>query len=286
MPGIDLSTLNGSDLQRLLKIARERNDGPLIDQLEWEIAARGLDPGPAPSRGPEPFATSLEDDPDDQGFSMGPLDPEPFVLPSRSVERRPPRRGLALVGLGVVLGAGLAGAAFWGMSQMAPAPTPRIMAVQAAAPAAPPPIAAAPEATAPALETPPESNPQVKAADATATPLPPPQLKAKPAPPPVRLAKTDATPRRSARGEACARATPAVVCKDPSLRQADAALREAYIRALNSNADPEVLDAGQAAWRRARDEASAPEDLARLYRERTRELDAAAAEARAKLGPG
>ena len=277
MPGIDLSTLNGSDLQRLLKIARERNDGPLIDQLEWEIAARGLDPGPAPSRGPDPFATSPEDDPDDQTFSMGPRDLEPFVLPGRNAEPPPPRRGLALVALGVLLGAALAGGVFWGTSQMdrTPAPTQRLMAVQAAAPPPPPPIAALPT---------PETPREPTAETTTAEPVPPPDVKAEPPAPPVRLAKAAESPRRPAGGDACGRATPAVVCKDPSLRQADAALREAYIRALNSNADPEVLDAGQAAWRRARNGVSDPEDLARLYDERTRELEAAASAARAQLG--
>jgi hypothetical protein len=41
MLGIDLSTLSRPELQRLLKVAQERHDGPLAERLEWELASRG-----------------------------------------------------------------------------------------------------------------------------------------------------------------------------------------------------------------------------------------------------
>jgi uncharacterized protein YecT (DUF1311 family) len=104
------------------------------------------------------------------------------------------------------------------------------------------------------------------------------------APPSIlQLAKADAPPRPPPQRDACARSTPAdrLVCSDLSLRLIDIELKDAYARALNARADPEVVGAGQSAWRRARDEVSDPEHLARLYTQRIRELEAAAAAARA-----
>lgn len=40
MPGIDLSTLTAPELRQLLRLARARRDGLLIDRLEWEMAQR------------------------------------------------------------------------------------------------------------------------------------------------------------------------------------------------------------------------------------------------------
>jgi len=40
MPGIDLSTLTAPELRQLLRLARGRHDGLLIDRVEWEIAQR------------------------------------------------------------------------------------------------------------------------------------------------------------------------------------------------------------------------------------------------------
>jgi hypothetical protein len=109
-----------------------------------------------------------------------------------------------------------------------------------------------------------------------------------PPPPVVRLAKVETTARTAPQRDACARSTPAdrLICSDLSLRLIDLELKNAYARALNARADPDVVGAGQNAWRRARDEVSDPDRLARLYTQRIRELEAAAAAARASRPAG
>jgi uncharacterized protein YecT (DUF1311 family) len=102
-------------------------------------------------------------------------------------------------------------------------------------------------------------------------------------PPAARLAKAEAAARTPAPRDACAQApTPAdrLVCSDLSLRLFDIELREAQARARKARVDPVMLGKGQIAWRRARDEVSDPDRLARLYVRRIRELEAATAAAR------
>jgi hypothetical protein len=86
MPGINIEALNTGDLRRLLKVAHDRHDGPLADQLEWEIAARAT----SAARSASPFATLPEDEPDEPGFRMdatddAPVDPEPRTAARRVV---------------------------------------------------------------------------------------------------------------------------------------------------------------------------------------------------------
>lgn len=409
MPGIDLSTLNALELRRLLKVAHSRNDGPLADRLEWEIAARGTSLG-----GPAlPFAQHADDDPGEPTFHMAPPDhrepfaPEPFVLEPTVREPPPARSGVMLVSLGVLAGCLLSGATFWAVQRMdmSPAavkpPAPRAMAVRAPAPRPPPrrapalvqpgadqvaaalapgpfparpepvpepePVTAEPEPAAPAPEP---AAPVVEAAAEPET-APVEVAKEEPAPkkptatqtelaekkalrdreaaakkeaalekaalekkaalkkeaalkeaaarkqaalkkptakevaaqaekaertsrtPPadVRLAKADkADPaaRRPGERDPCTRSTPAdrLICGDLSLRLADFEMKDAYARALNAHADPEILGAGQTAWRRTRDKISDPDRLARVYNQRIRELEAAAAAARKNRSPG
>jgi hypothetical protein len=356
MPGIDLSTLNGPDLRRLLKIAHSRNDGALADKLEWEIASRGAGIG----RPGGPFPPPADDDADEPAFPMAASDPEPFVLEPRAQEPAPARSGLVLLSVGVLAGCLLSGSVFWGLQRMdrspalgrAPPPAPRAMAVRRAAPAPPPPalaqpgadqvaaalapgpfpprpelIAPQPEPVAPipaptapveavvppvtppvevATEEPPpkparteraakkaaalekQASLKKSAAKQVATRAARTERTARSPPPTVRLAKAEPAAHKSTARDPCTRSTPAdrLVCRDLSLRLIDLELREAYVRALNARADPAIVDAGQAAWRRTRDKVSDPDRLARLYNQRIRELEAATAAARASRPPG
>jgi hypothetical protein len=374
MPGIDLSSLNGQELRRLLKVAHSRRDGLFADRLEWEIASRAAASG---EHAAGPFAYLPEDDPEEPFFRSIALDDEPLVIEREAEEPASARGILMMACLGVVAGFALSGPAFWGLERMQrppalekvePHPT-RAMAARSAparsapvraARAAPPPAPVAPgadqvvavlapgpfppspkpvvpqavtivaeaaptaplEAAIPAAEAPVEvaeeeapEKPVVaeakapvekaveKKAAATkkepAAPVKEAALKKEPVakterapqppPPMVRLAKAETTARTPApQRDACARSTPAdrLVCSDLSLRLIDLELKNAYARALNARADPDVVGAGQSAWRRARDEVSDPDRLARLYTQRIRELEAAAAAARASRPAG
>ena len=361
MPGIDLSSLNGQELRRLLKVAHSRRDGLFADRLEWEIASRA-------TSGAGPFASPLEDDPEEPFVRSIALDDEPLVIEREAEEPASTRGILMMAGLGLVAGFLFSGPAFWGLERMhrppavaraEPHPT-RAMAVRSApvraARAAPPPAPVAPgadqvvavlapgpfpsrpkpvvpqavtivaeaaptaplEAAIPAAAAPvevaEEEAPQMavvaeakatvekKAAAATkkepAAPVKEAALKKEavakaeraPRPPPagLQLAKAETPPRTPPQRDACARSTPAdrLVCSDLSLRLIDLELKDAYARALNARADPQIVGAGQSAWRRARDEVSDPDRLARLYTQRIRELEAAAAAARASRPAG
>jgi hypothetical protein len=114
MPGIDLSTLNGPDLRRLLRIAHDRNDGPLADRLEWEIAARAA----SVVRPLGSFATLPEDDHDEladgvTGSDAAPLAPEPTAQAPASG-----RSVVLLVTLGAVAGSLISATVFWGLGRM------------------------------------------------------------------------------------------------------------------------------------------------------------------------
>lgn len=84
--------------------------------------------------------------------------------------------------------------------------------------------------------------------------------------------------------DACAaEATPAdrEICADPDLQRLQRDLRRAYAEALDAHDDRALLRQRQLAWRDARSGVSDPARLARLYEQRIRRLDAAAAQARA-----
>jgi hypothetical protein len=89
MPGINLEALNTGDLHRLLKVAHARQDGPLADRLEWEIAARGTSAVHPAS----PFATLPDEEPeepDEPGFRMNATDDAPIGPELRVAARRDP----------------------------------------------------------------------------------------------------------------------------------------------------------------------------------------------------
>jgi uncharacterized protein YecT (DUF1311 family) len=92
-----------------------------------------------------------------------------------------------------------------------------------------------------------------------------------------------ATPLKA--GGACAgQPTPAdrIICQTPSLQHLQKALRQAYADALDAHQDRDLLREHQLAWADARNTVTEPDRLARLYEERIRKLNAAAAEARAE----
>lgn len=91
------------------------------------------------------------------------------------------------------------------------------------------------------------------------------------------VAKTAAAPSR------CRfLSTPAdrLICANPSLKARHDRMRAAYDLALKNGADPLKIDRGQAEWRALRNAADTRAELSALYARRTRELNAAAEEAR------
>jgi hypothetical protein len=278
-PAIDLATLSVADLRRLLDRAEARGQVALAEQIRLTLAARAQgdltarprrardDNTPEPS--PAPDLPGPEAEPDDDAWVL-----------SISTERRKARRARRRTVSRLVVGAaGLAAAAVaWALSGIAPpwrpkppAPAPRAMQAYVAAP---PPVLNLPP---PAAEPTPQLPPRLAPADIQpATPEPP-------AAPAEKLA-----PRQQVAANPCSQLpTPAerMVCASPGLRAQRRQLQEAYVRALNSRADPQALDAGQAAFRLALARAEDPERLAELYDRRIRDLNAAAAEARLQPKP-
>jgi uncharacterized protein YecT (DUF1311 family) len=163
--------------------------------------------------------------------------------------------------------------------------------VPPAAPTAPPvvPIAAEP---APAPEVQPEpAAPPTELAEISPAPSDVPQIAhdaeaeaSEPSPTlpvhrnaePVRTAETPAT------NGCAAQLTPAdrTICGDPELRGLQRQLRQAYNEALEAHEDRALLRQRQLAWASARDTVTDSGRLARLYEERIRKLNAAAAAAR------
>jgi hypothetical protein len=116
MPAIDLATLNATELRQLLRLARGNHDGPLIDQIEWELAERaslstrlGVDVDAPVIAGRAPGANGSE--PVEPGLR---LDREPRSRPQLyALPKRPPSGGLGWGAAGLVAGAFLTTAAFW-----------------------------------------------------------------------------------------------------------------------------------------------------------------------------
>lgn len=239
MPGIDLSTLSGPELRRLLDVARTRGQDGLAAELLAEIDARGA--------GLPRAAASNSDGPTPRSPT-----PEPDLPLDRGGGSR--RRRRRMLGLGV-MAVGAAGAALaWTLSsiyapvpprsQSQPQPQPRAMIARTApvATEAPP---------LPVVQPPPD-----------VTRRPKPEVKTAPS-----------------RRDPCATApTPAdrLVCSDLGLAQLHRELLEAYAHALNARVDPTVVNEDQAAWRRARAGIADPTRLGQLYADRIRELNAAA----------
>jgi len=270
MPGIDLSTLSGTELRRLLKVAQSRGDEGLAGQLQAELSARGAGGqrigGPAPRPDPAP-----EEAPSHMVWREEPL--------GLTADRGPPHapgRGFPLVGLGVAAAGLVAAVVSWNLiGSETPLPGPAEPPAPRAMVARSEPLQPAPDPAPVAAVTPP-------ALRRPATPPPPP-------PTPARIAKVEPAIKGPLRTtDPCSSPpTPAdrVVCSDLAIAELHREMREAYVRALNARADPYVVGQAQDAWRRARDPISDPQRLAQLYDRRIRELNAATAAARAEQPP-
>jgi hypothetical protein len=186
-------------------------------------------------------------------------DPQAWDLPPPARKRRPARarslgpRLAAVFAVGVA--AGVALGVWMGETVHAPPRQPTLAAFRAA-------VQPQPEAAAPIPEAPPQVVSQ-------AAPIPEAPPEGVPAAP-------------SAAGGCAAQPTPAdrTICGDPELRQLQRDLRQAYGRALAVHRDRNLLRAHQLAWASGRDGVSDPHVLARLYSQRIRKLNAAAADAR------
>ena len=83
--------------------------------------------------------------------------------------------------------------------------------------------------------------------------------------------------------KACAgAATPAdrTICESPRLQKLQRELRAAYAEALQAHQDRDTLRQRQLSWRDARNDVTEPDDLAQLYEQRIRKLNAATADAK------
>jgi hypothetical protein len=264
MPGINLFSLSVPELRRLLNVARDRGDPTLVEQLTAELEARGA---PSATR-PQAPAPAEDEASERMMWREAPM-PPPF-----DIEAPAPRRSAPFGALALAAG-GLASIAFfWGLRGEAPTRAPVLQTAQAQ------PVEAARAMT--ALSAPVTPVP-VAAPQPPAEPLrtvTPPQAKAAA---PIRVAKAE--PAAVGRNnQPCANpptAADRLVCGDLGLTALHYEMREAYVRALNAHADPEVVDEGQTEWRRARDKATDADQLARLYDQRIRELNEAASDARA-----
>ena len=194
------------------------------------------------------------------------------------------RRGLTA---GFVVGAALGVSVGWwagGFTREAPRPQPAPAAAptRTAALAPPPtqlpvsvgPIAAEPE---PAPETAPPPAPTVAPQPEAGLSAPNAQGESR------ETGEAMELPAPAAEANTCAvEPTPAdrEICADPALRRLQGELRQAYAEALEAHQDRALLRQRQLAWKSARDAVSDPAQLARLYEQRIRKLNAATAEAR------
>ncbi|MGZ3376261.1 MAG: hypothetical protein ACXU8S_06660 [Phenylobacterium sp.] len=135
-----------------------------------------------------------------------------------------------------------------------------------AAKAAPDPAVVAPEPVEIAEETAPEPVKPTRRAEKAAA-----------------VKEDTASPADSKAGACAGQPTPAdrIICQTPRLQGLQKELRQAYADALDAHQDRDLLRERQLAWRDARNTVTEPDRLARLYEERIRKLNAAAAEARA-----
>lgn len=313
---VDLSTLRGPELRRLLDATREHGQAAQSYQILQEMAARrerrarggarALLPGRRPA---EPrvievdFGDPMErrDEPPPLA-SWGPPPPESEAAASSQPKTEPAARRSRWPGAGFAAGVTVGVAVGWWAGtareplrapapaavaalpavalQSSPAPTP--VAPIAAEPdpalqeAAAEPAAALPETSPPSPDTP------NVAQDATVTLTAP----AQPAAEPAEAAATPASQvARLAPGVAkdCAAeptAADRAICADPRLQHLQRRLRQAYAEALAAHEDRALLRERQLAWRTARNTISEPDRLAQVYEQRIRKLNAATAAAR------
>lgn len=300
LPQLDLSTLNGAELRRLLDASRERGHAAQSYGILEEMARRRERRAARAIRQPgEPNASRLI------SIELGdPLDtPDPAHVAQPDAEKiltldraAPPspgrRRGLpaATFAAGALLGAALGA---WGATAMrAPdPPSPELAEFRAE-------LAAAPtvESTPAPEPTPPEATklPLVSTSSPPPETIPAgvPSEGSSAAPPsPGATGETTADAARSpapsgaeARAdEDCASQTaPAdrVICREPELQDLQSALRRAYAVALAAHEERGLLRERQLAWREMRNGVTDPARLAALYEQRIRRLEAATAEAR------
>jgi uncharacterized protein YecT (DUF1311 family) len=310
MPDVDLSTLSGAELRGLLDSTRRRGQAALTYEILQEMAARRARKShePVPQRGGAHVIAVDLGDPLERSDPPLTLDrhPAPQFAPSDAHEpdEPPPRRRRSRWPIPVFLAGAVVGAACgWGFAQdslslnaalpaaiFPSAPMLRPDQIPPPAPEPQPQPAQVTTADAPAI--PPESPPPDAAAPpeaeaATAPATSEPAETAPPAPPPAEAAEAGAVAAPEpdvADSDACAQApTPAdrAICGDPELRRLQQKLRRAYADALEAHEDRALLRQHQLAWADARNTVTDPARLARLYQERIRKLNAAAAEARA-----
>jgi uncharacterized protein YecT (DUF1311 family) len=314
MMQVDLATLRGPELRRLLDTTRERGQAALSYEILQEMAAR-RERGGKRSAEPRMVALNLSDPLEAQEEPKDDLQDEfreeptslaawnlspPEAWPEKSHEAShepgaeaplhmqtrppsdPPRRrpgwtALAFT-LGVALGLGLG----WWLGAIAREPRPPVVAqiaapAAAALPVAPPPAPVATAATEPKVAT---EAPPVSPA------LPAPDVRESPGSSPAAADETSATEAAQDEPTAAkgcvAEPTPAdrTICGDPSLQRLQRELRQAYAEALDAHEDRALLRERQLAWKDARDGITDRGQLARLYEARIRKLNAATAEAR------
>lgn len=283
---VDLTALSGAELRRLLDTTRQRGQADLsyriLQEMEARRAPRPRDPEPRLiDLGPDP--TASEDDPGTAQADAIPDDEPLHVAWHEPVHPGAPPKRLRPIGFaigvslgviaGVALGLGVAEATF---QPDAPPPAPAMTALLSPGPAPASPALVVTENTAPQPTAPTPAPDAARAAqpasdtaaDPAATPPTPPEPEPEPAPEPPK--------------PACASGPPAdrVICRDPDLRFLQQRLRRAYARALAAHEDRGLLRERQLAWSDARDNITDPARLARLYEDRTRKLNAAAAAAR------
>lgn len=245
---------------------------------------------PAPTQDPPRFRTL------DAPLAL--VEPEPPPTPRPPEEREPeplaleppppaePRRDRARSGHGLRIAAGFAVGIMSGVAlgwfagdlvreTPAAAAPPQQAALQVAQRAVTPPVVETPQ---PPPE-PPAPDMTVVAEAPAAAEAAVPAASVEPERPV--FVQADAPPPAA---DACAgEATPAdrEICADPDLQRLQRDLRRAYAEALAAHDDRALLRQRQLAWRDARSGVSDPARLARLYEQRIRRLDAAAAQARA-----
>lgn len=312
---VDLSTLNGPELRRLLDDARARGQADLSFSILKEMEARRAAPQDPPrpmfggARRTAPRFADLnlpgerrpgdeEDETPGPDLSSAPpltLTPEDAPSPDVTADDGepleilwhepthpgPPPKRIRRIGFAAGIAVGVAAGVVLGLAVAE-------ISFQSEPPAETPAMAAllspAPPAK-PALQVVARAEPLAPAvAD-------PPQPEAAPAAdaaglPAAEVAAAEEAPEAPTvpvpHAARCAGLpTPAdrAICGDPELQDLQRRLREAYANALDVHEDRGLLRQRQLAWRDSRSEVSDPEELARLYRQRIHRLDAASREA-------
>jgi uncharacterized protein YecT (DUF1311 family) len=292
---LDLSTLSGPELRQLLDSARQRGQAAQSYQILQEMDRRRVGGGPRrrirARRSDEPHLISL-----DLGDPLSRPDPALDLPPAPTLEdaalslpREPrPRRKalrppwpLAGFAAGLAVGAALGVHAAGRGSPPLQAPARPLATAQVAdAPLAP---VAAPPAPVAAPAEPLEEPAGGEVLDVVvASPDAHDALDdvVKVEPPRIEVAEKSSV--SAAVDDCVSQPTPAdrAMCADPDLKQLQRELRDAYSAALAAHEERGLLRERQLAWREARSDVAEPAHLARLYEDRIRKLNAAAADAR------